>query len=1032
MTYLIKDTSGTLVATVNNGVLNSNFDIDLIGQNYVHYGQVFNTDLYKIMENFANTTAPPKAVNGQLWYNRTDGNLYINKGTQANPNWQTVGGSGAGGGGSSNGYWTYDMANYRAGWNKFPTFGVDINANLRTMGSAYINVQDGGQTYPQNGLVIGTVDKATTSTGFSGVLSIWSNDSAVSMLQGSIALVTDPDPIMRRLSISAIEQGTAWANVTLAESGGRVGIATTNPTQTLDVYGNVAISGLARRVIADMDDATISNRLFFQTVNPDRFSVLGVIPNGTSDTSAFAAYNSGDPDNSSFMSIGSYNTSSNIDSSQNGTGQFLPIKIRTSNADRVYVGTDGKVGVNTDFPDLPVDINYYAMGIGTMDSVSGAGGSIVFRNDTSTKQWTAGILSNAGELNFTVYNQVNDSRILTITPSGLVGINQPQPITSLHVTTKSKTNDGIYLNSNTSNPHWLRLMPDMVAGAYNPFVQAGDTGIIYGHKKPCPDPGQGLVIAPWSLTQSGIRLDGCGNISIVGNFNGAGVVSGKWNFKDSNWSGLDENYNTLLEGGWEYTGAGENITFGIHATGGGKATLNVQGGIRQDYPGTFNWFQDYTGFGNTKPGYMIDVTAGSHDYPISIANGSDNLCGVLMTNSVAYQWEFGILGPSINANVTTLVDVPPNSFYVYDDNSAAARLVIDTDGKVGLNTQTPATSLHILDGDGEIRVEATPKPSIRLKAYTGIPRSTRISHYGTKSDSSFLIESYDSSDIFYSKLAEYHYTDESWNWYTNRNLRVQLVKDGGMICNNAIGGSMGNGTINAKGFFIDGVPVGGGGGGSVTLPYPVTTKETWNGAPQPNQSTYYWGATDAHRFALYSTAALRVAYATEAGHALTADTAKRADTAAVADLANALNPDNCYQVKCLGVGTASNGITGAILATNDITAFFSDERLKKDIELITDPLDKLLKLRGVTYKQNHIAEQYGYDDYSQKVGVIAQDVLAVLPEAVKPAPFDLAPDQTSKSGENYMTVQYEKLVPLLIEAVKELTAKVKDLESRLP
>jgi hypothetical protein len=122
-------------------------------------------------------------------------------------------------------------------------------------------------------------------------------------------------------------------------------------------------------------------------------------------------------------------------------------------------------------------------------------------------------------------------------------------------------------------------------------------------------------------------------------------------------------------------------------------------------------------------------------------------------------------------------------------------------------------------------------------------------------------------------------------------------------------------------------------------------------------------------------------------------------------------------------------VTGAITATSDITAYFSDERLKKNIIPITDALAKVNSLRGVSYQSNEIAEQYGYTDTQIQVGVLAGDVKKVQPEVVKPAPFDIDKDGNSISGENYMTVQYEKLVPLLIESIKELTAKVNKLES---
>jgi hypothetical protein len=135
------------------------------------------------------------------------------------------------------------------------------------------------------------------------------------------------------------------------------------------------------------------------------------------------------------------------------------------------------------------------------------------------------------------------------------------------------------------------------------------------------------------------------------------------------------------------------------------------------------------------------------------------------------------------------------------------------------------------------------------------------------------------------------------------------------------------------------------------------------------------------------------------------------------------------QFGSLGVGTAASGTTGEIRATNNITAYFSDERLKKNIIPITDALAKVNSLRGVLYQSNEIAEQYGYTDTQIQVGVLAGDVKKVQPEVVKPAPFDIDKDGNSISGENYMTVQYEKLVPLLIESIKELTAKVNKLES---
>jgi hypothetical protein len=119
--------------------------------------------------------------------------------------------------------------------------------------------------------------------------------------------------------------------------------------------------------------------------------------------------------------------------------------------------------------------------------------------------------------------------------------------------------------------------------------------------------------------------------------------------------------------------------------------------------------------------------------------------------------------------------------------------------------------------------------------------------------------------------------------------------------------------------------------------------------------------------------------------------------------------------------------SGPIHCTNDIIAYYSDERLKNKTGLIVGALDKVKKLSGFYYTNNELANSFGFNDKDVKVGVSAQEVQAVLPMAVKPAPFDCEKGQ-SKSGDDYLTVQYEKLVPLLIEALKEEAQKREELE----
>lgn len=125
------------------------------------------------------------------------------------------------------------------------------------------------------------------------------------------------------------------------------------------------------------------------------------------------------------------------------------------------------------------------------------------------------------------------------------------------------------------------------------------------------------------------------------------------------------------------------------------------------------------------------------------------------------------------------------------------------------------------------------------------------------------------------------------------------------------------------------------------------------------------------------------------------------------------------QFNSLGVGTAGSGTAGEIRATNNITAYYSDDRLKTRLGSIVNALEKVCQLSGFYYEANETAQALGYERIKE-VGVSAQEVQRVLPEVVVPAPID----------EKYLTVRYEKIVPLLIEAIKELNNRIDVLQGK--
>jgi hypothetical protein len=112
-----------------------------------------------------------------------------------------------------------------------------------------------------------------------------------------------------------------------------------------------------------------------------------------------------------------------------------------------------------------------------------------------------------------------------------------------------------------------------------------------------------------------------------------------------------------------------------------------------------------------------------------------------------------------------------------------------------------------------------------------------------------------------------------------------------------------------------------------------------------------------------------------------------------------------------------------IRSAGDIVAFFSDERLKTKQGGIDNALQKILQLDGFYYTTNDLAKSVGYKEEGLQIGISAQQVQNILPEVVTLAPFDSTYDDNgnlySISGENYLTVKYEKMVPLIIEGIKD-------------
>jgi CRISPR/Cas system-associated endonuclease Cas3-HD len=147
-----------------------------------------------------------------------------------------------------------------------------------------------------------------------------------------------------------------------------------------------------------------------------------------------------------------------------------------------------------------------------------------------------------------------------------------------------------------------------------------------------------------------------------------------------------------------------------------------------------------------------------------------------------------------------------------------------------------------------------------------------------------------------------------------------------------------------------------------------------------------------------------------------------------------ISASNVYSMTNVSIGTTSNidtlTVDGAIICSKGITTSFSDNRLKNYTSNIANPIDLINRLNGFHFVPNDLALNYGFTK-TPDVGLSAQEVQSILPEIVRLAPFDMTRDThnniVSKSGDDFLTICYEKMAPLFVECIKALKKELNEL-----
>ena len=132
---------------------------------------------------------------------------------------------------------------------------------------------------------------------------------------------------------------------------------------------------------------------------------------------------------------------------------------------------------------------------------------------------------------------------------------------------------------------------------------------------------------------------------------------------------------------------------------------------------------------------------------------------------------------------------------------------------------------------------------------------------------------------------------------------------------------------------------------------------------------------------------------------------------------------NALYFKTSAVSRWSLDSGGNMIATGNVTAYGtpSDIKLKEDINIIENAVDKVKQLQGITYTLK--------SDGNRLTGLIAQDLEKVLPEAVYTTKT-IADEREGEESEEHLAIRYGNTVGLLVEAIKELEARVKELEAK--